>query len=215
MALEDFDWKGLVRKVAPTVATALGGPLAGVATSAISQILLGREDGSPGEISTAISSGQLTGEQIVALKQLETEFKQKENEMRVSFADLEYKTDVAYLADVQSARQRQVDLKDNMPQIITAVTFAVYVLEFIYFATGQMNNLDEFTKAIITRAFGTVDGILLTCVAFFMGTSKGSKNATAALTRIAEAPIPAPVVVNTPPPVDPDKDNGKAKPDQG
>ena len=198
MAFEDFDLKDFLRKVAPTVATVLGGPAAGMAVTGLSQILLGKPDGTEAEMAQVIKTGGMTDETIIRLKELDTELKTKEKEIGLSFAELEFKVDAAYLADVQNARQRQVDTKDNMPQIITAVAFGVYVLEFLFFASGQMNNLDEFTKAIITRAFGTVDGILLTCVAYFMGTSKGSKNSGDALRRIAEAPVAPPVVVVPP-----------------
>lgn len=183
--------KSLVGKIAPTVALALGGPLAGGVVAALSQALLGKPDATPDELNNTLLSGNLTPEQIVQIKQIDADLKKHEADVGFQYKDLEYKTTVANLADVASARQRQVDLKDNMPQIITTVVFLLYAAEFAFFASGHMPT-DEFTKALITRAFGTLDGIMITCVAFFMGTSKGSKNATAALTRIAEAPTPTP-----------------------
>ena len=50
-------WKEIIGTVAPTLATALGGPLAGVATQAISAALLGKADGSEDEIAAAFSVG--------------------------------------------------------------------------------------------------------------------------------------------------------------
>jgi len=43
-------WGGLIGAVAPTIATALGGPLAGMATRAISSALFGHQDGSMDDI---------------------------------------------------------------------------------------------------------------------------------------------------------------------
>jgi len=40
----------LVRTVAPSIASAVGGPLAGMATKAISEALLGKPDGSEEEL---------------------------------------------------------------------------------------------------------------------------------------------------------------------
>ncbi|MNL84998.1 hypothetical protein D3C87_2131510 [compost metagenome] len=45
---------------------------------------------------------------------------------------------------------------------------------------------DEFTRALVTRAFGTVDGVLLTCIAYFVGSSRGSKASGDAVRKIAE-----------------------------
>lgn len=183
--MSEFDWKGLVRKVAPTVATALGGPLAGVATSALSEILLGRSDGTEGEIETVLASGKLTGEQIVRMKELDNELKIKEKEMGVTFAELEFKETQAYLADVQNARQRQIDLHDNIPQVILACASLVYVFQFAIFIFWHLPT-DEFVRALIVRGFGTIDGVLLTCVAYFVGSSKGSARSGDSVRRIAE-----------------------------
>jgi hypothetical protein len=183
--MADFDWKDLIRKLAPTVGAAVGGPLGAGILGGISQIILGRGDGSEADIASAMKAGALTGEQITQLKTLEMTLRNEEQERGFRYADLEFKTDQMYLADVQDARHRQIETKDNMPQIICAVAFVIYVLEFIFFASGHMPT-DEFTKALITRAFGTVDGILLTCVAYFVGSSKGSKTSGDSMRRIAE-----------------------------
>jgi hypothetical protein len=44
----------LLGSVAPSIATALGGPLAGMATKALSQALLGNEDGSENDLQDAL-----------------------------------------------------------------------------------------------------------------------------------------------------------------
>ena len=44
----------LLGSVAPSIATALGGPLAGMATKALSQALLGNEDGSEDDLQVAL-----------------------------------------------------------------------------------------------------------------------------------------------------------------
>lgn len=187
--------KDFIRKVAPTAAAALGGPLAGGVVAALSNAILGHPNGSELELETAIANGQLTGEQLVAIKQIEADLKKHESDQGFKYADLEFKKDQLVIQDIQDARQRQIATKDNMPQIITCVAFIIYVMEFIFFASGSMPQ-DEFTKALITRAFGTVDGILMTCVVYFVGSSRGSATARDTIARIAEAPIPAPVLLD-------------------
>jgi len=49
-----FNWKSILGTVAPGLATALGGPLAGMAVQAVSNAVLGKQDGSDDEIAAAI-----------------------------------------------------------------------------------------------------------------------------------------------------------------
>ena len=44
------DWKTIVKSIAPTIGTALGGPLAGTAVKVLGNILLGNEDASHTEV---------------------------------------------------------------------------------------------------------------------------------------------------------------------
>ena len=50
-----FDWKSLVQSVAPTIATALGGPFVGLGVKALSQAVLGNEEGGEIEIAAALA----------------------------------------------------------------------------------------------------------------------------------------------------------------
>ena len=45
------DWKDVIGAVAPTIATALGGPLAGAAVKTLSNVLLGHEKGTESDAS--------------------------------------------------------------------------------------------------------------------------------------------------------------------
>lgn len=180
------DVKDFVRKIAPTVATAIGGPLAGGIVASLSQILLGKPDATEAEMAGAIANGQLTGEQIIQLKQLEATLKQQEQEMGFRYADLEFQHEKLIIDDIQNARAREIAVKDNMPQIIMGIAFVLYVVQIALFYFGQMPE-EEFTRALVVRAFGTIDGVLLTCVAYFVGSSRGSKNSGDTTRRIAES----------------------------
>jgi hypothetical protein len=178
--------KDFVRKVAPTVATAIGGPLAGGVVSALSTILLGKPDGTQAELESAIATGQLTGDQMVALRTLEADLIKNEREIGFKYADLEFQETKAYLEDVQSARARQVATNDSVPTWILSCAFIFYLFQFYVFIFASLPT-DEFTRALIVRGFGTVDGILIMCVSFFVGSSKGSKESGDTNRRIAES----------------------------
>lgn len=195
--MAEFDLKDFVRRVAPTVATALGGPLAGGVVSGLSQIFLGKGDGSAEEIAQVAAAGNLTPEQITELKTLELKLKAEEAERGFRYADLEFRQEQARMLDVQSAREREIAVKDSMPQIIFFLFLGIYVLEVGMFFFGQMPT-DEYVRALMTRAFGTVEAGVVGAVAYFIGSSRGSKNSGDALRRIAEAPVAPPVVVTPP-----------------
>ena len=67
-----FDWKATLATVAPGLATALGGPLAGMATKAILGAL-GMADGATASDLAAAVQGA-TPEQMLALKQADQQF---------------------------------------------------------------------------------------------------------------------------------------------
>lgn len=49
-----FNWKGLVKTVAPKIALALGGPMAGLGVKALSEVVLGKEDGTEEDLAIAL-----------------------------------------------------------------------------------------------------------------------------------------------------------------
>lgn len=49
-----FNWKGLVKTVAPKIALALGGPMAGLGVKALSEVVLGKSDGTEEDLAIAL-----------------------------------------------------------------------------------------------------------------------------------------------------------------
>jgi hypothetical protein len=74
-----MDW---LKTIAPTIATALGGPLAGLAIEAVSKAI-GID---PQDVKATISEGKLTADQIMLLKQAEIEMAARAQEMGLDFA---------------------------------------------------------------------------------------------------------------------------------
>lgn len=173
------DWKEVIQSVAPGLATAFGGPLAGAAVKVIADKVLGKPDASQNEVIEALSSGALTGDQIVALKTAEQQFQLEINRVNAD-------TEKAYLQDVQDARARQIAIKDTMPQTIFFLLLAVYVLEFGVFVSGIVPQ-DDFVRALLTRAFATVETGLTGAIAYFIGSSRGSKSSGDSIRKIAES----------------------------
>jgi hypothetical protein len=101
--MADFDWKKLVGALAPTLGTALGGPLVGSAISVLSNVLLGHPEGSQDDVSAAVLQG-LSPEAVVQLRQADNDFKARMQEMQIDLAKLNQATELAYVQDTQNAR---------------------------------------------------------------------------------------------------------------
>ena len=85
-----MDWLDTLKKIAPTVATATLGPLAGAAVSALGD-LFGIPDATQDKIASAIQAGQMTPEQISKIKELELEYQNNEKERGFRYAELAFK----------------------------------------------------------------------------------------------------------------------------
>jgi len=102
----------LLGQVAPTIATALGGPLAGVAVKALSAVLLGHENGSEDDVKAAMASA--SPDQLAALKKIDADFK-------VSMKELDIDLERIAAGDRDSARKMQTETKDWVPKLLAIV----------------------------------------------------------------------------------------------
>jgi hypothetical protein len=162
-----MDWKNVLGKLAPTIATALGGPLAGAVVSQIGSIFDINEP-SQDKIRAAIENGQLTGEQIAALRELELKLKAEEAERGFRYADLEFK-------DRDSARQMMIQTGAKTPAVLTwMIVLIVLGLEgaLLFGAKPDVSDI------VLGRIMGTMDAALLTVLAYWFGTTNGSSRKT-------------------------------------
>lgn len=178
------DWKEIVRNVAPGLAAAFGTPLAGVAVKIIADQVLGNPDATEGEVIDALSTGSLTGDQIVALKGAETS-------LAVEMAKVDAAREAAGIEDTKSARQQTVDLAQagssiawGAPVVSTLIVagffFCIYRL-FIVPADLPTNAFQLLNVMFggLSIAFGQVCN-------YWLGSSAGSKRAGDAVRKIAE-----------------------------
>ena len=87
-----FDWKGLLKKVAPTLATVLtgGNPLAGLGVKALSDAVLGKPDGSEDEIALALQGA--TPKMLADIKVADQSFKLEMEELGIDIIGAVNKT---------------------------------------------------------------------------------------------------------------------------
>lgn len=155
----------VVRTVAPTIATAVGGPLAGMATRAISEALLGTPDGSEAELVQAAANA--TPEQLLALKKAEQDFTVRMRELDI---DLERISN----EDRANARDREIKTKDWTPRLLAgAITVGYFGVLFFMLLNGLPTTGGSEAMLVMLGTLGTAWGGV---VAYYFGSSAGSRD---------------------------------------
>ena len=162
-----MDWKSTLATVAPAIATALGGPLAGVAVQMAGKALGLGDGATESDVEAAVLSGN--PDVLVRLREVNTQF---ERDMKALDIDLER----IHAGNQASAREMA---KTNMlPQIVLSFVFiggyfgAMFALHGVLFQAQEINGQ-------VATLFGALIGIftreLSGIMAFWFGSSSGSK----------------------------------------
>ena len=152
-----------LKQIAPTIATALGGPLAGMAVSAISKAIGVDED----KVSDLIKDNKLTAEQIAQVKIAEIELQKQAQELGLNFAKLE-------VDDRKSARDMQVATRSWIPPLLAAAVTAGF---FGILAMMLLGKVDSNNPAILMM-LGSLGTAWTGIIAYYFGSSAGSQAKT-------------------------------------
>ena len=151
-----MDW---LKTIAPTIATCLGGPLAGLAIDAVSKAI-GID---PKEVQSTIDSGKLNAEQIAQIKQAEIAMASRAQELGLDFKKLA-------VDDRKSARQMQTTTQSWIPGLMAIVV----TLGFFGILIGLM--LEHFkTSDALMLMLGSLGTAWTGIIAFYFGSSAGSQ----------------------------------------
>lgn len=161
----DVNWKSIVGTVAPTIATALGGPLAGMATKAIAGALGLAEDTDADAVAAAVSNA--TPDQLLALKQADQAFGVRMRELDI---DLER----IAAGDRDSARKREAATGDWTPKVLAFVIIGGF-FGVVAFVLGKgMTGMDAAAAAFAGTLVGYVSAKAEQVVSYYFGSSSGS-----------------------------------------
>jgi hypothetical protein len=158
-----IDWKSIVGTVAPTLATALGGPLAGMAASAVSQAVLGKPDATETELEQAIGQSN-DPDVLLKLKQADLEFSEKMRQLDIDLEGLAAE-------DRESARQREVILHDYMPKAL-ALFYTIAYFAVLWQLWEQP--VKKEAKELINTLFGILSAAQMAIIGYYFGSSAGS-----------------------------------------
>ena len=150
--------KGILGAVAPTIGTALGGPMGGMAAKMVAEAL--GVDNDPKKIEKAIQAA--TPEQLAELKQIDADFDIKMKELDVDLFALE-------TADIQSARG--MFSKDWTARII-GITVVGGFMGYIFLVTIQPP--EQNSEALINLVLGYLGGLASAIISFYFGASNTS-----------------------------------------
>jgi membrane-bound ClpP family serine protease len=151
-----MDW---LMKLVPTIATCLGGPLAGLAVTAVSKALGIDED----KVQDVIDSGKLNAEQIASLKQAEIALQEQAQELGLNFEQLA-------VQDRASARDLQKETKSIVPPLLSILV----TIGFFGILAGLMSGKIMTSDALMLM-LGSLGTAWTGIIAFYFGSSASSQ----------------------------------------
>ncbi len=151
--------KGIVSSVAPTVATALGGPVGGIAANMIKKALGVDSD------EAAIQALQSDPEAVLKLKIAEIDFDK-------FLVEADIRKDELVVEDRKDARDLSKTLGTIWPQmtIVIALTFMIAGVIYALFKTAPPPE----TENILFMVLGQLTTAWAASISFFVGTTKSS-----------------------------------------
>jgi hypothetical protein len=176
----DGIWKvagGILGTVAPTIATAIGGPLAGMAVRAIAEAMGMPADTEAAQVAAAVAKA--TPDQLLALKQADQQFTLRMRELDV---DLERIAG----ADRDSARRMQVETKSHVPALLALGILLGFVASSVAVLGGWVEGLkDPLTAALIGTVIGNITSAAMLVLNFYFGTTASSRHKDATISKLA------------------------------
>lgn len=154
-------------KLAPTAATLLGSPLAGMAVSALGDIL-GLSNATKESVTEALKTASLSDEQVAKLKEIDAQLK-------IRCKELDVKLDEIAAGDRNSARQMQITNRSLIPALLTLVTVGGFFTLLIGAAAGKWvltgSDVMMLLLGVLARETASV-------YQFWFGSSSGSQAKT-------------------------------------
>jgi hypothetical protein len=166
----DFDWKSIVGSVAPLLATALGGPLAGAAVGAISQSLLGKKDGTEKEIAEVLRTAD--PDTLLKLRTADQESAVKMKELDIDLEKLTFD-------DRADARKRESIVKDNINRRLAYLIVGA----FLALVGATLLGYAKVESALAGTLVGYLSAKCEQVLVYYFGSTKASMEKTQLLAK--------------------------------
>ena len=146
--------------IAPTIATAIGGPLGGLAYEAVSKVLGIPQD----DAKKMLDDGKMSADQIAQVKIAEIELKKTEEQLGLNFEALA-------VDDRKSARAMQTEVKSKLVPTLAIII----VVSFIGITIGTLMGYSHIESAMAGTLIGYLSAKAEQVVSFYFGSSSGSQ----------------------------------------
>ena len=173
--MTNFDWKKTLATVGPTLAAALGGPMAGIAVSVATKAL-GIENGDEGALEAAVASGDPNV--FVKLKEAEHNFKLELKRLDIQLEEIN-------AGDRDSAR-KMATAKGLQPQMVISTVYTVGFIWLLYALFDGNVNVPTEHLGLANVLIGMLGAGQTQILNFFFGSSSGSKEKSLALATVAK-----------------------------
>ena len=155
VALMDF-----LKKLLPTIGHLLGGPLGGAAIEAAGKAL-GLSDATADKVQKALTSGNLTAEQIAALQAADLQLKTRMAELGIDAEKLAAE-------DRASARAMQIKTGSHVPAVLGLTITVGFFGILVALMTGVLKLWDNAGLQMLLGSLGTSWGMV---VSYYFGAS--------------------------------------------
>jgi len=167
-----FDWKALVKSIAPTIGTALGGPLGGVAGLALSKALGMGDDAAKDDSALAAAVQGASPDQLLQLKKADQDFAL--SMQKLGFENVEALEAIA-ASDRANAREREVRTMDWTPK---ALGIGITVGFFGLLGFLMRREPPAGSRDILNIMLGSLGSAWIGVVTYYFGSSAGSDRKT-------------------------------------
>ena len=172
-----MSWTDTLEAVAPGRATALGGPVAGLAVSTIEKVF-GLTPGSGTDDTMSVAMAQATPDQLLALKKADNDFMVQMKQLDINLADIDEK-------DRASARDRQAETKDPIPGILAILAVSGFFGILIYML-GWGIKKDVAGSDAFLLLLGSLGTVVTQVFSYYYGSSRGSQGKDATIKLLAK-----------------------------
>lgn len=161
-----FDWKALIGKAAPGIATLLGGPFAGVAVTALCGVFDIDAQAADVESQLANAIKAMTPDQVIQMKKVD-------NELTAKFKEADVEIFTEEVSDRKSARDAH---KDSWVPAALTLLLVILCGILVYFVCKA--SIPEENKVVMGTIVGYSFGQLNQATQYWFGSTFGSQKKT-------------------------------------